>query len=124
MGVMSIQVQNDAHIVCQHLGKPVALDAAALGSYAHRLRWKWTNLTHMPDISSALKLIQRSGKRQVDHILNVGRYAQPVLQNDQYPLTLVNHVRQPRLALPTLVSFPQSFTFRDGKPCMVFDANT
>ena len=124
MGIVNAQVHNDAHVVCQYLGKPVVVDAAALGSYAHRLRWKWTNLAHMPGISAALKLIQRSDGRQVDHILNVGRYAQPVLQNDQYPLTLVNHVRQPRLALPTLVSFPQSFAFRDGGPGMVFDANT
>ena len=54
----------------------------------------------------------------------MGRYAQSVLQNDQYPLTLVNYVNQPRLALPTLVSFPQSFAFRDSRPSMVFDANT
>lgn len=106
MGIMSVQVQNDAHVICQHLGKPVAVDVVALGSYAHRLRWKWTNLAHMLGISAALKLIQHSDGRQIDHILNVGRYAQLVLQNDQYPLTLVNHVRQPQLALLTLVSFP------------------
>ena len=38
MGIMSVQVQNDVHIVCQHLGEPVVVDAATLGSYAHRLR--------------------------------------------------------------------------------------
>ena len=124
MGIMSAQVQNDAQVVCQHLGKPVVVDVAALGSYAHQLRWKWTYLAHMPGISTALKLIHSSYGRKVGHILNVGRYAQPVLQNDQYPLTLVNHVRQPRLALPTLVSFPHSFVFCDGGPGMVFDANT
>lgn len=78
----------------------------------------------MLGILAALKLVHCLDGKQVDHISNVGHYAQPVLLNDEYPLTLVNHVRQPRLALPTLVSFPQSFVFRDGGPGMVFDANT
>ena len=38
MGIMSAQVQNDAQVVCQHLGKPIVVDDATLGSYAHQLR--------------------------------------------------------------------------------------
>ena len=44
LGIVDLQVQADAQLVCRYLGKPVAVDATALGSYVHLLRWKWTNL--------------------------------------------------------------------------------
>ena len=124
LGIVSSQVHEDARVVCQHLGQPVAIDAAALGSYAHRLRWKWTNLAHMPGISAALRLIDRPKGRQVDHILDEGRHAQAVVQEDQSPLALVNQVGQSRLALPTLVSYPRSYAFQNGGPGLVFDTKT
>jgi hypothetical protein len=37
LGVVSAHVHESARVVCQHLGEPVVVDAAALGSYAHRL---------------------------------------------------------------------------------------
>ena len=70
LGLVSAQIQDDAQEVCLHLGDPVTVDAAALGSYAHRLRWKWTNLATAPGISAALSLIARPVGRLVDHILN------------------------------------------------------
>ena len=48
------EVQADAQLVCRYLGKPVAVDTTALGSYVHRLRWKWTNLASVSWISAAL----------------------------------------------------------------------
>ena len=124
LGSVSAQVQADAQEVCLHLGEPVTVDAAALGSYAHRLRWKWTNLAAAPGISMALRLITRPVGRCVDHILDAGRHSQTVVQADTAPLALVNNVGQPRLALPTLMSHPQSFAYRDGGPGMVFDTST
>ena len=44
LGHVGLQIQEDAQVVCRYLGSPMLVDAAALGSYAHRLRWKWTNL--------------------------------------------------------------------------------
>lgn len=37
MEIMSAQVQNGVHVVCQHLGKPVVVDVADLGSYVHEV---------------------------------------------------------------------------------------
>ena len=56
---VDLQVQADAQLVCRYLGKPVAVDAAAVGSYAHRLRWKWTNLASASGISAALYQLAR-----------------------------------------------------------------
>ena len=75
LGIVDLQVQADAQLVCQYLGKPVAVDAAALGSYAHRLRWKWTNLASASGISEALHQLARPISRHVNHILDKGRYA-------------------------------------------------
>ena len=92
LGIVDPQVQADAQLVCRYLGKPVAVDAAALGSYAHRLRWKWTNLANASGISAALHQLARPAGRHVDHILDRGRHAQVVVHADQPPLAVVNQV--------------------------------
>ena len=101
LGKVSAQIHEDARMVCQHLGEPVAVDVAAFGSYTHRLRWKWTNLANGPGISAALDLIVRPEGRLLDQILEEGRSAQAVVQKDEPPLALVNQVGIPRLAFPT-----------------------
>ena len=116
LGIVDPQVQADAQLVCRYLGKPVVVDAAALGSYVHRLRWKWTNLASASGISAALHHLARPAGKHVDHILDKGRYAQVVVQVDQPPLAMVNQAGMPRLALPTLVSYPGSHAFRDHGP--------
>ena len=60
----------------------------------------------------------------MDHILDEGRHAQVVVQDDQPPLAVVNRVGIPRLALPTLVSYPGSYAFRDQGPRLVWDTTT
>ena len=102
----------------------MAVDAAALGSYVHRLRWKWTNLASASGISAALHQLARPTGRHVDHILDEGRYAQEVVQADQPPLLVVNQVGMPRLALPTLVSYLGSHAFRDHGSGLVWDTTT
>ena len=124
LGIVDPQVQADAQLVCRYLGKPVAVDAAALGSYAHRLRWKWTNLASASGISAALHQLARPAGRHVDHILDRGRHAQVVVHADQPPLAVVNQVGMPRLALSTLVSYPGSHAFRDHGPGLVWDTTT
>ena len=91
----------------------MAVNATALGSYAHRLRWKWTNLATTSGISAALHQLTRPPGRHVHHILDEGRHAQVVVQDDQPPLAMVNQVGMPRLALPMLVSYAGSYAFRD-----------
>ena len=102
----------------------MAVDAAALGSYAHRLRWKWTNLASASRILAALHQLARPAGRHVDDILDTGRHAQAVIHTDQPPLAVVNQVGMPRLALPTLVSYPGSHAFRDHGPGLVWDTTT
>ena len=47
-----------------------------------------------------------------------------MVQADQPPLAVVNQVGMPRLALPTLVSYPGSQAFRDHGPGLVWDTTT
>ena len=124
LGVVNAPLRNAAAEVCLHLGEPVLVDAAALGSYAHRLRWKWTNLASAPGILATLGQLTRPHGRHVNHILDVGRFAQQVVQADSAPFALINNVGEPRLALPTFMSYPRSFAFREGGPGLVFDTST
>ncbi|OAE27651.1 hypothetical protein AXG93_3337s1140 [Marchantia polymorpha subsp. ruderalis] len=41
---------------------------------------------------------------------------------DRSPMTLVNRVGWPRMALPTLVSYPSSHAYRDGGPGLLWDS--
>ncbi len=40
---------------------------------------------------------------------------------DRSPMAMVNRVGQPRMALPTFVSFPASHAYREGGPGLVWD---
>lgn len=51
---VSVQLLEDAQVVCQHLGKLVVVDATTLSSYVHQSHWKWTNLAHVVGIKIAL----------------------------------------------------------------------
>ena len=124
LGVINVQLQDAAAEVCLHLGEPVLVDAAALGSYAHRLRWKWTNLASATGISAALGQFRRPEGRHVDHILDVGRYARKVMHADSSPFAMINKVGESRLALPTFMSYPKSFAFRENGQGLVFDTST
>jgi len=44
-----------------------------------------------------------------------------MVQEDQPPFAIVNHVGMFQLAFPTLMSYPWSFAFCNGGPSMVFD---
>ena len=68
----------------------MAVDVAALGSYVHPLRWKWTNLASASGISATLYQLARPTGRHVDHVLDKGRYAQAVVHADQPLLAMVN----------------------------------
>ena len=59
----------------------------------------------------------------VDDILDARRHAQVVQVADRPPLAQVNQVGEPWRALPTLVSFPTSYAYRDGGPGLVWDTH-
>ena len=70
LGHVGLRIQEDAQVVCRHLGSPMLVDAPALGSYAHRLQWKWTNLVSMQGVSAALQQLVRPTGQYVDDILD------------------------------------------------------
>ena len=57
----------------------------------------------------------------MDNILDAGRYSQIVQLPDQPPMAKVNRIGESRLALPTLLSVPGSYAFRNAGPGMVWD---
>ena len=124
LGSGSPEIQKDAQVVQHHLGAPISLDAAAFGSYAHRLRWKWTNLAPSKVLAAALSQVVRPQERYVDYILNKGRRSQPVRVGDRAPFAIVNKVGLARRALPTFVTYPESYAFREGGPGLVWDDTT
>jgi len=57
----------------------------------------------------------------VDSILDIGQHSQVVKVVDRSPMAVVNRVGQPRMALPTFVSYPASHAYRKGGLGLVWD---
>ena len=122
LGDSRSKVREDGQYICQVLGPPTFVDAASLGSYAHRPRWIWTNLVPSQVLATALARVQRPPGRKVDDILDDHRIALVVSKDDESPFALVNKVGAPRGALPTFMTYPGSFAFRGRGPGMVWDS--
>jgi len=115
---------DDFSMVCAALGSPVVVDAARVGSYAHRLRNYWTNLGSSTHINAAIQHIHRPPGLFVSAILEPGRSPAPVLKDDRYPMYVCNKVGQPRAALPTLMAYHGSYAFRPGEAGSIWDLFT
>jgi len=109
--------------ITQAVGQPVVLDAAQVGSYAHRLRNFWTNLCFPEQLSAAMQFIQRQPGREVESILPVHREPMPVARTDRAPQYVCNLPGEPRQAWPTLMSRAGSYAFRPGQPGSVLDCS-
>ena len=118
------KVSESKHYVCQHLGEPVFVDAASIGSYAQRPRWIWTNLASSFSLAATFSAVPPPLYQKVDDILDPNQTSLPVAQDDLPPLALVNKVGAPQQAFLTFMTFPQSFASRDRGPGMVWDAHT
>jgi len=57
----------------------------------------------------------------VDSFLDIGRRSQVVKVVDRSSMAVVNRVGQPKMALPTFVSFLASHAYREGGPGLVWD---
>jgi len=57
----------------------------------------------------------------VDNILDIGQRFQVVRIANRSPMAVVNRMGQPRMALPTFVSFPTSHAYKEGGPKLVWD---
>ena len=114
----------DFPYICDIIGEPVCCDAAQFGSYCHRLRNYWTNAADSHVIAEILEKVQRPEGIQVNSILEPGHITLPVTRVDFPPFYPANTVGQPRSALPTLVSYPGSHSFRVNGPGMILNTTT
>lgn len=97
------------------LGPELVLDAAQLGSRAHRLRAWWTNLEGVPLLSrAALERQERPPGLFVHQILGSGRRAKVPKTAGVAPWAKVEVPGTPRRALNTFVSYGGSYAFSRG----------
>jgi hypothetical protein len=111
------------HKIHSILGMPVLINAAAVGSRAHRPRFWWTNLAPAELLQSAIVRTRRPNV-YVSDILDPHRTPRRIYHDDQAPLAVVNRKGEPRRAFPTLVSFARSYVFKDNGPGLVWDSIT
>jgi hypothetical protein len=111
------------HWIHNILGVPVLIDAAVVGSRAHRPRLWWTSLAPAELLQSAVGRIKQPDV-YVSDILNLHRTPWCVYHDDQVPLAVVNRKEEPQKTLPTLVSFVHSYAFKDNGPRLVWDSIT
>jgi hypothetical protein len=111
------------HWIHNILGVPVLIDAAVVGSRAHRPRLWWTNLAPAELLQSAVDRIKQPDV-YVSDILDPHRAPRRVYHDDQVPLVVVNRKGEPQRALPTLVSFAHLYVFKDNGPRLVWDSTT
>ncbi len=111
--------EQDFPAVCSVLGEPVLLDAAQLGSFAHRLRNFWSNLAPPELVDRVLSEARRAEGRTVDDVLDPGRRAQVVKRVQGYPFYSCNEIGQQPCVLPTLVAYTGSRAFTDGAAGML-----
>jgi hypothetical protein len=79
------------------------------------------NLLLREVLRPAYEIVSRSSHLIVDSILDIGRRSQVVRVVNKSPMAVVNRVGQPRMALPTFVSFPASYAYREGGLELVWD---
>jgi hypothetical protein len=99
------------HKIDNVLGMPVLIDAAAVGSRAHRPWLWWTNLAPAELLQSAVGRIKRPDV-YVSDILDPHRAPRRVYHDDQAPLAVVNRKGELRRALPTLLALPVHMPLR------------
>ena len=93
------------------LGKHVILDAARVGSYAHRMRSYWTNIADPVGLQHVLDTYERDPSLSLRDVLDPNRYPQVCNSSRSrpwYPANVPGHELQ---VFPTLVSRQHSWNF-------------
>ena len=118
----SATVREEAYpAVCHALGIPITIDAARVGSYAHRLRNFWQNLSDPNMLANSMQGIEQPVGILAQDILDGQRVCSDVERDDKSPYHNANHKGMPRVAFPTLVAYPRSRAFLPGQPGSVTD---
>jgi hypothetical protein len=116
LGDTRSHVMVSVHQIRSWIGPAILLDATKVGSCVHRFRLWWTNLLPREVLKQAYEIVPRSSHLIVDSILDIERRSQVVKVVDRSPMAVVNRMGQPRMVLPTFVSFPTSHAYREGGP--------
>lgn len=90
------------------LGRGALMDATYTGSNAHRPRYYWTNIARYWELLALVPVDSPLAK--LDVVLEDFHTLAPVLLSNGYPFRPVNVKGMPRRWVPTLVSYPLSFT--------------
>ena len=104
-------VDKTADLIQAFIGAPIIVDAAGLGSAAHRLRHYWTNFCEP-------SLLQNAMPRDIvpfpslTNILDKDHIAFKPLVASRWPFVQHTIVGHDRFCLPTIVTYPGSFAFR------------
>jgi hypothetical protein len=111
------------HKIHDILGVPVLIDAAAVGSRAHRPRFCWTNLAPAELLQLAIGRTKQPDV-YVSDILDPHRTPRHIYHDDKAPLAVVNRKGEPRRAFSTLVNFAHTYAFKDNGPGLVWNSVT
>lgn len=93
------------HYVCQHLGEPIFVDVAVLGSYSHRTQWLWTNLAPPFIFIVAFFVVSPPFGQNVNDILDPHRTSLPVILDDLPPPGICQQIGAPTEDLPHFFEF-------------------
>eukprot|EP00854_Cymbomonas_tetramitiformis_P003451 gene3451-biopygen3402 len=110
--------------MCSVINMPITVDAAQLGSRAHRLRNYWTNLTSYAQAQPVIDAIARDPSRLVRDILDPDREERPASDDVAAGHYRCNVRGEPMRAWPTMMSFPDSYQFRGNGKGTVWDKKT
>jgi transposase InsO family protein len=108
--------------ICRELGTPVVLDAARVGSRAHRLRNYWTNLADANALQTVIDGVKRPDDILASDILEEGvTIPRLAPRDDLYPFYPCNKAGAPLSAFPTFVAYPLSNAYKAGALGSVID---
>ena len=93
------------------MGAPIVIDAAGVGSAAHRVRLFWTNWCRPEILQDAFP---KDIKPYVPLKSILHPHHVPTLPSrlSSHPFATHNKVGKPRVCMPTIVSYPKSHAYR------------
>ena len=102
-------VEKAAQLVESFLGAPVVIDAAGLGSVAHRVRLFWTNWCKLEILQHDIPtdVVPNPSLKQILHHRHIPTKPS---RSSQFRFANHNKVNNARICMPTIVSYPKSCT--------------
>ena len=111
-------IDDTAKMVESFLGAPIVLDAAGMGSAAHRVRLFWTNWEQSNILQKAIPQ-DKYPEPSLESILHHDHVSTVPVHTPVHPFVKHNKQGRTRKCMPTIVSYPKSHAYRtkeNGKP--------